>query len=153
MNSTWSSADAAVLEGQRARGVDAEHGDAGQLDERAQAVVDEAPVARQRRQEAAQHVVERNVVIAGHAEHLVAALAQPFEEPARLAELLGPRALGEVAADRRPGRASARRRCASTAFDQPLVVRAEMQVGQMDEAGHASQLNASASALRSSVVR
>ena len=48
-------------------------------------VVDEAPVARQRRQEAAQHVVQRHVVIAGHAEHLVAALAQPFEELAGLA--------------------------------------------------------------------
>ena len=75
----------ALLEGQRARGVDAEHGHTGQLDERAQAVVDEAPVTRQRRQEAAQHVVQRDVVVAGDAEDLVAALAQALEELARLA--------------------------------------------------------------------
>ena len=108
----------------------------GKLDERAQALVDEAAVARQRRQEAAKHVVQRNVVVAGHAEHLVAALAQPFEEFAGFAKLLGARALGEVAADHD----QVGLELVDFAFDrldQPLVVRAEMKVGEMDEAGHA----------------
>ena len=57
-------------------------------------VVDVAPVARQRRQEAAQHVVQRDVVIAGHAEHVMTRVAQPLEEGARLLELLGPARAG-----------------------------------------------------------
>ena len=127
--------DASVLEGQRPRGVDAEHRDAGKLDERAQGLVDEAAVAGERRQEAAQHVVERNVVVAGNSEHLVTAVAQPLEELARLAELLGPRALGEVAADDDEVGLQLVD-LAVDRFDQPLVVGAEMEVGEMDDAGH-----------------
>ena len=52
----------------------------GKLVKRAQVVVDVAAVAGQRRQEAAQHVVERDVVIARHAEHVMARVAQPLEE-------------------------------------------------------------------------
>ena len=65
----------------------------------------------------------------------MAAFAQPIEEFARLPKLFGPRALREIAADHDevglelvdlpPDR-----------FDQALIVRAEMQVGQMDEASH-----------------
>ena len=109
--------------------------DTGELDERAQALVDEPPVASQRRQEAAQHVVQRDVVIAGHAEHLMAALAQPLEELARFPELLGPGALGEVAADDD----QVGLQLVDLPFDrldQPRVMRAEMKVGEMDEAGH-----------------
>ena len=56
-------------------------------------------IAGQRRQEAAKHVVERHVVVARHAEHLVAGVAKPLEEVAGFRELLGPGALREVAAD------------------------------------------------------
>ena len=97
-------------------------------------LVDEAAIARERRQEAAQHVVERNVVVAGHAEHFVARCLQPLEELAGLAELLGPRALGEVAADDD----EVGLQLVDTpldGLDQPLVMGAEMQVGKMDEAG------------------
>src|SRR5215218_8518785 len=92
-------ADPPVLEGQRTGRVDPEHGDAGHLDEWAQSLVDEAAIAGERRKETAEHIVERHVVIAGNADHFVAALAEPLEELAGFLELLGPRALGEVPAD------------------------------------------------------
>ena len=71
-------------------------------------------------------------MVAGHAEHLVARLAQRFEESARLLELLGPGALGEIAADDdevgpmhlQPG--FGRRH-------DLLVVSAEMEVGELDD--------------------
>jgi hypothetical protein len=67
-------------------------------------------------------------MIAGNAEHFVAALAHALEEFACLAKLLGARTLGEVAADddevglqlinlRVDGR------------DELLIVRSEMEVG------------------------
>src|SRR3954463_7711944 len=87
-------ADAPVLERERARGVDPEHSDALELEERAKRLVNEPPVARQRREETAEHVVKRHVMIAGHAKPLVIRLAQPLEEMAGLFELLGPCALG-----------------------------------------------------------
>src|SRR6185369_10456837 len=80
-------------------GVHAQHGHPGQLDERAQGVVDEAAVARERREEATQHVVERHVVITGNSENLMPTVSKRFQELARLAELLRARALSEVAAD------------------------------------------------------
>src|SRR6185369_593790 len=58
--------DPPVLECEGTSGVHAQHGHPGQLDERAQGVVDEAAVARERREEATQHVVERHVVITGN---------------------------------------------------------------------------------------
>src|SRR5206468_9779254 len=91
--------DAPVLERERARRVHPEDGDARQLDEWAKRLVDEAAVARQRREEAAQNVVQRDVVIAGHAEHLVPMFPEAFEELAGFPELLGTSALREIAAD------------------------------------------------------
>jgi len=132
--------DAAVLEGQRARGVDAEHRNSRQLDEWAQGLVDEAAVARERRQEAAEHVIQRHVVIAGHSDHIVAALAQAVEELASLAELLGPGALGEVAADDdKVGLELVG--LAADGPDEALVMRSEVEVGQVEQASH-SPVNA-----------
>ena len=133
--------DAPVLEGQRARGVDAEHRHSRKLDEGAQRLVDESAVAGERREEAAQHVVQRNIVVAGHADHLVAAVAQPFEELAGLAELLGPRALGEVAADYDQVGLQ-RIDLGIDGFHQPLVMGPEVQIREMDDAGHASEKRA-----------
>src|SRR3954466_10510049 len=80
-------------------------------------------------------------MVAGHTKHFMAALAQPFEEATRLLELLGTGALGEVAADDdQVGLEYVDRPL--DAFDQPLVVSAEMEVGKMDEARHPS-VNAS----------
>ena len=75
-------------------------------------------------------------MIAGHAEHVMARRFQPFEELARLLELLGPRALGEVARNDdqvglRPRRPTPRPRSTSR-----VVMRAEVQVGKMGDAGH-----------------
>ena len=88
-----------VLEGQRPGGVDAENRHARQLDERAERLVDIAAIARERRQEASKHIVQRHVMISGDAEHFMARIAQPVEELAGLLELLGSGALREVAAD------------------------------------------------------
>jgi hypothetical protein len=74
-------------------------------------------------------------VIAGHAEHLVAAVLQPLEEQARFAELLGLGALGEIAADDdKVGLELVDLRL--DGLDQPLVMRAEMKVGKVHEPGH-----------------
>ena len=121
-------ADMPVLEGQRSRGVDPQHGRIGQIEHRAQIVVDVALVTVQRRQEAAKHVVQRNVVIARNAEHFVALVAQPGEEGAGLLELLGPGALGEVAGnDDEVGLFLVD--SLLDRLDQLVVVRAEMEVG------------------------
>jgi len=92
-------ADAAVLECQRPRRVDPEHGHSGKVMHRAEGLVDVALVARQRGQKAAEDVVQRDVVIAWHREHVMPGLAQPVEEFASFLELLDPRALGKIAAD------------------------------------------------------
>ena len=62
-------------------------------------------------------------------------IAQPFEELAGFAELLGARALREIAADDD----EVGLQLVDLAFDrldQALVVRAEVQVGKMDDASH-----------------
>ena len=125
-----------VLEGQRASGVDPEHSYAGKLDERAQGLVDEAAVAGERREKTAEDVIQRHVMVAGNAEHLVAAFTQPLEKLAGLAKLLGPGALGEVAADDDE--------VGLELVDLPLdrfhqlfVMGAKMQVGEMDDSSHA----------------
>jgi hypothetical protein len=74
-------------------------------------------------------------VIAGDSEHFVAAVPQPFEELARLLELLGPCALREIAADHDEVGLELIHRPID-ALDQPLVMSAEMEVGKMDEASH-----------------
>ena len=63
---------------------------------------------------------------------------KPFEELAGLAELLGPRALGEVAADDDEVGLELVD-LPLDRLDQPLVMRAEMKVGEMDEASHRGQ--------------
>ena len=136
MNSTCSWLIRPSLNVKRTGGVDAQHGDTPKLDERAQGLVDEAPVTGQRRQEAPQHVVQRHVMVARHPEHFVTAVAQPLEEGARIAELLGPRALGEVAADHDEVGLELVDAVLDP-FDQPRVMGAEMQVRKMDEASHA----------------
>ena len=99
-------------------------------------LVDIAAIARERRQEAPKHIVERHVMIAGHAEHFMARLAQPLEELARLLELLGSGALGEVAAD--DDEVGLELVDAPLdGVDQSLVVGAEMEIGQVNEASHA----------------
>src|SRR5205085_3146636 len=82
-------ADAPILEGQRPRGVDAKDYNFWQLDERAQGLIDEAPISCQRRQEAPKHVVKRDIMVSRNTEHFMPALAQPFEKLACLMKLLG----------------------------------------------------------------
>ena len=74
-------------------------------------------------------------MIARHAEHLVAGISQPLEELAGLLELLGPRALREVAADDDEVGLLLVDALVDR-LDQPRVVGAEVKVGQMDQAGH-----------------
>ncbi len=93
--------------------------------------VDETPVARKRRQESAQNVVERHIVVAGNAKHFVAGMLEPFEEPARIAELLGAGALREIAADDDEVGLQLVDPFLDS-FNQPLVMGAEMQVREMD---------------------
>lgn len=58
--------DPAVLECKRAGSVDPQNRDAGELDERAKRLINEAAIASERREESTQHIVERHVVIAWH---------------------------------------------------------------------------------------
>jgi hypothetical protein len=74
-------------------------------------------------------------VVAGDAKHLVTMFAKPFEELARLAELLGPGALGEIAADDDEVRLEAVDLLADS-FHEALVMRAEVEVGKMDDTSH-----------------
>ncbi len=135
MNSTWSALMRPSLNVNERAVLMPSTATPGQLDEGAQALVDEAPVARQRRKEAAQHVVQRNVVVSGNTEHLVPTLPQAFEELACLAKLLGACALGEIAADHdQVGLQLVDLPLDS--LDQTFVMRAEMKVGKMDDAGH-----------------
>src|SRR5690348_201149 len=128
--------DPSVLESQRARGVDAKYCEAGKLDEWTQIFVDESAVPRERGEEPAEHIVERHVVIAGNAKHLVTGILKPFEEAARLLELLCPGALREVAAD--DDEIGFQLIDASPdSLHQALIMRAEVQVRKMDEASHA----------------
>jgi len=76
-------------------------------------------------------------VVAGDAQHLVSLIAQALEELAGFAKLLGPRPLREIAADYE----KVRFQVGNFMFDrcyELLVMSAEMQVGQVDETGHAS---------------
>jgi len=127
--------DPPVLESQRPRSVDPKHRHAGQFDEGAKALVDESAVPRQRRQEAAKHVVKRHVMVAGDAKHLVPVVAQALEEMAGFAELLGSGPLGEVATDHDEARLQ-RAQLGFDRFDQRLIVRTEVQVGKVDQASH-----------------
>ena len=82
--------DAATLEGQRARRVDADNGDLV-IDERGREVAPEVALElAERAQEALPDAVERHVVVAGHDDHR---RVDAGEEFARQAELGGARAL------------------------------------------------------------
>ena len=75
-------------------------------------------------------------MVARYAEHNMPGMLQPFEELAGLLELLGLGALREVAADDD----EIGFQLVDGFFDclnQALIMRAEMQVGKMQEAGHA----------------
>ena len=77
-------------------------------------------------------------MVSGHPEHLVPMIAQAVEEIASIAELLGTRALGEVAADDD----EVGLELIDLPFDrldQPLVMGAEMEVGEVNDAGHGMQ--------------
>jgi aminoglycoside phosphotransferase (APT) family kinase protein len=128
-------ADPAARKGQRASGIDPQNRRSGDLVKWAERVVDVAHVAGQRRQEAPEHVVKRNVVIAGDGKHVMPGLAKLFEKSASLLELLGARPLREIAADDDdvwPGLVHPQFDC----FDQLWVVSSEMQVGKVDQASH-----------------
>jgi hypothetical protein len=74
-------------------------------------------------------------MVAGHCKHFVPGRLQPFEEAAGLAELLGPRALREVAADDDEVGLELIDALLNRA-DELIVMGAEVQVGQMNEASH-----------------
>ncbi len=124
--------DAAILERQRARRVHAQHGDLVVGIERRQVVGDIAPVARERLREAAEYIVERDVVVARHDD---LGAGQGVEPGARGDELGALGALAQVArnddevgAERLHLRAQGRK--------QRRVDAAEMQVGQMNYGAH-----------------
>ena len=93
--------------------------------------------ARDEQERLTAQLSERADQLAGHAEDLVAGIPESRQEPACLLELVGPRSLREIAADDdqvgpffiNPS---------LDRFDQLLIVGAEMQVGQMDQASHGS---------------
>ena len=91
--------DPPVLDRQRSGGVDPEHGDLLVLEPGAEIVGNIGLVSVQRRGEAANDIVERNVVIARNGQDLVPGRAQAVEPGRGLPELVDPRALGEIAAD------------------------------------------------------
>ena len=74
-------------------------------------------------------------MVAGHAQNLVSRMLQSLEKPACLAELLGTRALSEIAADDDKVRFQLVNATLSR-LDHPLVVLAKMEVGEMRDAGH-----------------
>ena len=74
-------------------------------------------------------------MIARNAEHLMPGMLQPLEETACLLELLGLRALGEIAADDDEVGLQLID-AVLDGLDQALVMRAKMQVREMDEASH-----------------
>ena len=128
-------ADPSVLERKRSRRVDPENGRTRNFLQGTERVVDVPHVSSERRQEATQHVVERDVVVPGNGEHLVTRIAQPFEEAAGFLELLGARTLREVAADYDeigPRLVD----LALDGLDKPGIVGTEVQVGQMDQSRH-----------------
>ena len=117
--------DPAVLEGQRARSVDAEHGDLVVEVGRLEVVGDVAFIARQGLQEAAEHVVERDVMVAGHND---LGARQGVQIGSRRFELFALGALGQIARhhhhmgrDRFDQRAQGRQ--------QLVVDTAEVQIG------------------------
>ncbi len=115
-------------------GVDAEHRKLVILPIGAEIVVDEALVPVQRPGEAANHVVEWDVVIAGHRERLKAASLEPVEERGGFPILRDPRTLGEVAADHHQIGAA----CEQEGFDRghdSRIVMPEMNVGQVRNGG------------------
>ena len=127
--------DLAVLEGRGAGGVDPEHRRSRNFVKRAQDRVDEFAVARQRREEAAKYVVQRDIVIARNGQHHMTFVADPLDERAGLFELRSARALGEIARRHHQVRffrvdASLDRR------NQLVVMGSKMEVGDMRETGH-----------------
>src|SRR6185369_17567973 len=86
--------DAAALERQRARGVDAEHRDLAVDVRRLEVALHDPLVLAERTEEALPDAVERNVVVAGDDD---ARRRDAREKVARLLELGLPRALRQVA--------------------------------------------------------
>ena len=129
-------ADTAVGKSQRAGGIDPQYDRAIQFVIGAEIVVDEALVSGQRRQKATQNVVERHVMVAWDRQDLMARVLQTREEAAGFLELIGARPLREVAADYHQVRfllVDAR----FDGFDEVRFMRAEVQVGKVNQPGHA----------------
>jgi hypothetical protein len=89
--------DAAVFPGERAGGVEAQHGDFPVHVPWLQIVGDIAPVVRQRRQPAGKDVEQRHIVIAGHDDRFA---RQGFEIVAGRDEFMPAGALGDVTGHR-----------------------------------------------------
>jgi hypothetical protein len=74
-------------------------------------------------------------VIARDGEHIVALVTEPFEEPARLLELLGLGALGQIAADD-DEIGICPIDLLLDCLDHLGIVRSEMEVGEVNQARH-----------------
>ena len=85
--------DAAVLEGERPGGIDADDSDFGVGKKGLKILAEKPRVFRQRPKPASDDVVEWNIVIARHHD---LGLWQGVEEPPRLGELAGPGALRQI---------------------------------------------------------
>ena len=127
--------DPAVLDRQRARRVDSEHGEPVILEPRAQIGRDIPLVARQGPGEAAEKIVERDIVIARHGDDLEPVRAEPVEPGRGEPELGDPRALSEIAADDEKVRAMLEKPGLGGVGDLRLMG-AEMDVGKVGNGRH-----------------
>jgi hypothetical protein len=124
--------DAAVLERERARGVDADDRDLAVDEGRLEVAVDDSTVLAQRAEEALPDAVERHVVVARDHQ---AGRREPGEEVARFLELRLLRALGQVARDDDEVGADAVD-VGDQRLDQRRIGAAEVEVGEVDEGTH-----------------
>ena len=137
--------DAAVLDDERARGVDADDRELGVDEGRLQVGADVALVVGERPQHAREDVVERHVVVARHDD---LRCRQAREEVARRGEQLAARALRQVAGDDDDVGADPLHR-RDQRVEQRRVDAAEVQVRQVDEGAHRRQPAGAGTATRS----
>jgi len=124
--------DAAVLERERTRAVQPEHGDLP-VDERGLEIgADVAAVLVQRARKAREHVMQRHVVVARHDD---ARGRERVEERARRDELRAARALGQVAGHRDDVRPDRVDRGDQRRHERGIDA-AEVQVRQVHERAH-----------------
>ena len=137
-----------AVRGRGARGVDAPHHE-HVVDVRwRQVVVDHPAVAPKRREESADEVIQRHVVVAGHHQPR---RGQLVEEAASSRELRSARALRQVAGDDDQMWPVARDGCRK-GLDEGRLYTAEVQVREMDDRRHASRATPASATLAETII-